>query len=95
MLALFRNPTLILFRADFGNLKDKKITTLSYLLLGYAHNLGITQIPIPLLRQMGGDVPEDMRSLKTGRFDMSSLHSAEEQRAFLGCYNLLSGYVNS
>lgn len=58
--------------------------------VGYAHNLDITKIPRALLRKIGlDDVPEDFKSYKNAAV-MTKTHSADEQRAFLGCYCLAS-----
>ncbi|KAK2593694.1 hypothetical protein QQS21_008602 [Conoideocrella luteorostrata] len=79
--------------ADLRTLFDEQITNLTYLALGYAHNLGITKIPKTLLQQIGmDDAPEDVRQTKKDMFT-AKMHSVEEQRTFLGCYCLLS--VNS
>lgn len=77
------------FRADFKSLYDEQITTMTYLALGFAHNLGVTRIPHAVLKQIGlGDGPEDVRASKESL--KQKMHSAEEQRAFLGCYSLLA-----
>lgn len=56
--------------------------------VGYAHNLDITKIPRALLRKIGlDDGPEDFKSYKNAE---TKTHSADEQRAFLGCYCLAS-----
>ncbi|KID85895.1 hypothetical protein MGU_07004 [Metarhizium guizhouense ARSEF 977] len=79
--------------ADLRTLFDEQITNLTYLALGYAHNLGITKIPPSLLQQIGmDDAPEDLRQTKRDLIP-TKMHSIEEQRTFLGCYCLLS--VNS
>ncbi|KAK9438673.1 hypothetical protein VB005_06820 [Metarhizium brunneum] len=79
--------------ADLRTLFDEQITNLTYLALGYAHNLGITKIPPSLLQQIGmDDAPEDLRQTKRDLIP-AKMHSIEEQRTFLGCYCLLS--VNS
>lgn len=82
---LMREP-----RADLRTLFDEQITNLTYLALGYAHNLGITKIPPSLLQQIGmDDAPEDLRQTKRDLIP-AKMHSIEEQRTFLGCYCLLS-----
>lgn len=89
---VFRAIELIYFfsRAELGNLYDEQITNLCYLALGYAHNLGITKIPLELLQQMGMDnAPEDVLQTKKESF-VAKLHSMDEKRAFLGCFCLIS-----
>lgn len=77
-------------RADLGGLYDQQITNLTFMAVGYAHNLGITKIPRAMLRKMGiDDIPEDLKSSKTAEM-MSKVHSPDEQRTFLGCYCLAS-----
>lgn len=65
---------------------------MTYLALGFAHNLNVTKIPLGLLQQLGMDnAPEDVRMSKRALW--KDAHSAEEQRSFLGCFCLLSAYV--
>lgn len=80
------------FRADLNGLVDQQVTNLTYLAIGYAHNLGITKIPRELLKQIGLDhAPDDVRN---GKIQQNlQAHSSDEMRAFLGCYYLMSMYV--
>lgn len=74
------------------NLCDEQVTTLTYLALGCAHTLGITKIPAPPLRRLGGrgDAPEDIRKSSKLEQVKQKMHSLEEQRAFLGCFCVLA-----
>ncbi|KAJ6443369.1 fungal transcriptional regulatory protein [Purpureocillium lavendulum] len=93
-LDLLQGLLVCLAWADLRSLYDEQITTLTYLALGYAHNLGITRMPPALLRMIGMDeAPEDVRQSKHDAMMQQNMHSTEEQRAYLGCYCLLS--VNS
>ena len=82
---------IVLSRADLRSLYDEQVPNLTYLALGYAHNLGITRMPAALLRMIGMDeAPEDVRQSKDHAMLRQNMHSTEEQRAYLGCYCLLS-----
>ncbi|KAI1389404.1 uncharacterized protein F4822DRAFT_398181 [Hypoxylon trugodes] len=76
---------------------DQKITYLTYLTMGYAHNLAITRPPPTMQQKMMVAVnPKDAREALIGHELTTVLeesHTPEEQRAFLGCQYLLS--VNS
>jgi hypothetical protein len=66
------------------------MTNLTYLAMGYAHNLSITKLPLGMLHQMGkADAPDDARNAKVAEI-MTKAHSLEEQRAYLGCYYVMS-----
>ncbi|UNI15690.1 hypothetical protein JDV02_002201 [Purpureocillium takamizusanense] len=93
-LDLLQGLLVCLAWADLRHLQDEQVTSLTYLALGYAHNLGITRMPPVLLRMIGMDEgPEDVMRSKNQAMMPQSTHSTEEQRAYLGCYCLLS--VNS
>ncbi|KAI0881665.1 uncharacterized protein GGS22DRAFT_54773 [Annulohypoxylon maeteangense] len=73
---------------------DQKITYLSYLAMGYAHNLAITRPPPTLQQKMMVTInPKDAKEAMMGVHLTTMLdesHTPEEQRAFLGCQYLLS-----
>ncbi|OTB01456.1 hypothetical protein M426DRAFT_323472 [Hypoxylon sp. CI-4A] len=73
---------------------DQKITYLTYLAMGYAHNLAITRPPPTTQQKMMVAVhPKDAKEAIMGHNLTSVLeesHTPEEQRAFLGCQYLLS-----
>ncbi|KAI5856176.1 hypothetical protein GGS23DRAFT_617875 [Durotheca rogersii] len=76
---------------------DQKNTYLIYLAMGYAHNLAITRpYPTPKQKLTIAVHPKDIKEAMVGHTLTTVLeenHTAEEQRAFLGCHYLLS--VNS
>ncbi|XDG04603.1 hypothetical protein ABKA04_004218 [Annulohypoxylon sp. FPYF3050] len=73
---------------------DQRITYLTYLAMGYAHNLGITKPPPTKQQKMMVTVnPKDAKEAIMGNHLNTLLeesHTPEEQRAFLGCQYLLS-----
>ncbi|KAI1099232.1 hypothetical protein F4804DRAFT_322439 [Jackrogersella minutella] len=73
---------------------DQKITYLTYLAMGYAHNLAITRPPPTTQQKMMVAIsPGDAKEAIMGNHLTSILeesHTPEEQRAFLGCQYLLS-----
>ncbi|KAI1372905.1 hypothetical protein F4677DRAFT_431152 [Hypoxylon crocopeplum] len=73
---------------------DQKGTYLTYLAMGYAHNLAITRPPPTMSQKMMVAIhPKDIKEALVGHQLTTVLeesHSAEEQRAFLGCQYLLS-----
>ncbi|KAK7754870.1 hypothetical protein SLS62_003184 [Diatrype stigma] len=81
----------------WGNLEfydDKRITHLIYLAVGYVHNLGLSQRPLPLQRKAAlafnpGDAKEAMRGVYLTTIAEES-HTLEERRCLLGCYYLMS-----
>ncbi|KAI1657196.1 hypothetical protein F4813DRAFT_360617 [Daldinia decipiens] len=73
---------------------DQKITYLTHLAMGYAHNLAITRPPPTMQQKMTVAVnPKDVKEALMG-YSMTTVleesHTPEEQRAFLGCKYLLS-----
>ncbi|KAI0473139.1 hypothetical protein GGR56DRAFT_698122 [Xylariaceae sp. FL0804] len=76
---------------------DRKITQLIYLAVAQAHRLGITRPPPSSIQKVNLAVnPRDVHEVFQGRVltDVrEERHTLEEQRAFLGCFYLLS--VNS
>lgn len=76
---------------------DQKITYLTYLAMGYAHNIAITRPPPTMKQKMMVVVdPKDAKEAMLGHNLTTVLeesHTPEEQRAFLGCQYLLS--INS
>ncbi|KAI2466671.1 hypothetical protein F4781DRAFT_423896 [Annulohypoxylon bovei var. microspora] len=73
---------------------DQKITYLTYLSMGYAHNLAITRPPPTTQQKMMVAInPRDAREAIMG-INLTTIleesHTPEEQRAFLGCQYLLS-----
>ncbi|KAH7326350.1 hypothetical protein B0I35DRAFT_132422 [Stachybotrys elegans] len=82
---------LLIVIAWYGTwIRESAITHLTYLALGYAHNLGLTRIPLSILQQMGLDnIPDDLRHSNLAAI-ISRTHSSEDQRALLGCYYLVS-----
>lgn len=85
-----------------GNLEfydDKRITHLIYLAVGYVHNLGLSQRPLPLQQKARltfnpSDAKEAMRGVCLTTIAEES-HTLEEQRCLLGCYYLMSLYVSA
>ncbi|KAI1453677.1 hypothetical protein F4805DRAFT_469884 [Annulohypoxylon moriforme] len=73
---------------------DQKITYLTYLAMGYAHNLAITRPPPTMQQKMMVAInPKDAKEAMMGSHLTTMLdesHTPEEQRAFLGCQYLLS-----
>ncbi|XXH03354.1 hypothetical protein Hte_009752 [Hypoxylon texense] len=73
---------------------DQKITYLTYLAMGYAHNIAITRPPPTMKQKMMVVVdPKDAKEALLGHHLTTVLeesHTPEEQRAFLGCQYLLS-----
>lgn len=79
-------------RADIKYFYDKQVTRLVYLALGHAHSLGITKVPLPVLRSRSADAakqPDDCFAAKvtTGP---TRHHTLEEQRAYLGCFYVVT-----
>lgn len=76
---------------------DQKITYLTYLAMGYAHNIAITRPPPTMQQKMTVVIhPKDAHEAIQAHHLTTVLeesHTPEEQRAFLGCQYLLS--VNS
>ncbi|KAI0853098.1 hypothetical protein F5Y00DRAFT_225415 [Daldinia vernicosa] len=73
---------------------DQKITYLTHLAMGYAHNLAITRPPPTMQQKMTVAVnPKDVKEALMS-YNMTTVleesHTPEEQRAFLGCKYLLS-----
>ncbi|KAI2627355.1 hypothetical protein GGS26DRAFT_561496 [Hypomontagnella submonticulosa] len=73
---------------------DQKVTYLTYLAMGYAHNLALTRPP-PTMQQkmMVAAYPKDAKEAMMGHTLTTVLeesHTPEELRAFLGCQFLLS-----
>ncbi len=64
--------------------------------MGYAHSLGITRTPPAFLPRTRHPYPtDDFREYMYARDPlafgaMDGVHSPEEQRAFLGCYFVMS-----
>ncbi|OTA88000.1 hypothetical protein M434DRAFT_399201 [Hypoxylon sp. CO27-5] len=73
---------------------DQRITSLTYLAMGYAHNLAITRPPPTMQQKLLLAIhPKDVKEALIGHsFDsvLEESHTPEEQRAFLGCQYLLS-----
>ncbi|KAI1089299.1 hypothetical protein F5B19DRAFT_380845 [Rostrohypoxylon terebratum] len=73
---------------------DQRITYLTYLAMGYAHNLAITRPPPTVQQKMMVTMsPKDAKEAIMGSHLTTLLdesHTPEEQRAFLGCQYLLS-----
>ncbi|OTB16481.1 hypothetical protein K445DRAFT_316754 [Daldinia sp. EC12] len=73
---------------------DQKITYLTHLAMGYAHNLAITRPPPTMQQKMTVAAnPKDVKEALMGYSITSVLeesHTPEERRAFLGCKYLLS-----
>ena len=67
------------------------MTNLTYLAMGYCHNLALTRIPMALLQQMGMaiDDPADAREAKLASI-LTKAHSLEEQRTYLGCFYIMA-----
>ncbi|KAI2624858.1 hypothetical protein GGR54DRAFT_538529 [Hypoxylon sp. NC1633] len=87
----------ILCRSGYDFYFDQRGTSLTYLAMGYAHNLAITRPP-PTTNQklMVAANPQDIKEAIVGHHLTTVLeesHTPEEQRAFLGCQYLLS--INS
>ncbi|KAH9885196.1 hypothetical protein F4778DRAFT_787371 [Xylariomycetidae sp. FL2044] len=75
---------------------DRQITHLTYLAVGYAHNLRITHQPLTMRKIKAAANPGETREAMIG-WGMNTViedqPSLAEQRAYLGCYYLLS--INS
>ncbi|KAI1136177.1 hypothetical protein F5Y05DRAFT_405463 [Hypoxylon sp. FL0543] len=73
---------------------DQRITSLTYLAMGYAHNLAITRPPPTMQQKLILAIrPKDVKEALLGHSFNTVLeesHTPEEQRAFLGCQYLLS-----
>ncbi|KAI1416121.1 hypothetical protein F5Y13DRAFT_177722 [Hypoxylon sp. FL1857] len=73
---------------------DQRITSLTYLAMGYAHNLAITRPPPTMQQKLILAIhPKDVKEALIGHSFNTVLeesHTPEEQRAFLGCQYLLS-----
>ncbi|KAI0842461.1 hypothetical protein F5Y06DRAFT_284609 [Hypoxylon sp. FL0890] len=73
---------------------DQRITSLTYLAMGYAHNLAITRPPPTMQQKLLLAInPKDVKEAMLGHSFNTVLeesHTPEEQRAFLGCQYLLS-----
>lgn len=67
------------------------MTNLTYLAMGYCHNLGLSQIPMALLRQSDKayEGPAVAREAKMASI-LIQVHSLEEQRAYLGCFYVMT-----
>jgi hypothetical protein len=71
------------YRAHKSCIDNSQVVNLTYLALGYAHNLGITQEP--LLNNNNAEI-----SKSEGRAPQDKTHLLEEQRTLLGLYCALS-----
>ncbi|KAI1806039.1 hypothetical protein F4811DRAFT_551231 [Daldinia bambusicola] len=72
---------------------DQKITYLTHLAMGYAHNLAITRPPPTMQQKMTVAVNPDVKEALMGCHLTTVLeesHTPEERRAFLGCKYLVS-----
>lgn len=73
---------------------DRQIAHLVYLAVGYAHNLGLSRRPFKLTHSQTkppqpGSV--DTATIARGILQVrQEVHTAEEKRALLGCFYLLT-----
>ncbi|KAI1762585.1 hypothetical protein GGR53DRAFT_500812 [Hypoxylon sp. FL1150] len=96
-LGLLQGLLVFIAWGEHGFYFDQKITYLTYLAMGYAHNIAITRPPPTMKQKMTVVIhPKDAHEAIQAHNLTTVLeesHTPEEQRAFLGCQYLLS--VNS
>ena len=92
-------------RGDLSFYLDRQVTHLIHLAVGYAHDLGLTHVPVPYMADShdgsldAGQSEEAMYARGSGALvalqTLEKFHNLEEQRAYLGCYYLMSVYVSA
>ncbi|KAK3946003.1 hypothetical protein QBC46DRAFT_349276 [Diplogelasinospora grovesii] len=97
-LDLLQGLLIFIAWADLSFYLDRQITHWIHLAVGYSYNLGLTRIPPPYTRPVTYDTAKDAKDAMYTRNPraleaLERLHSLEEQRAYLGCYYVMS--VNS
>ncbi|KAM5376864.1 hypothetical protein ACJZ2D_005351 [Fusarium nematophilum] len=89
-LDLLQGLLVVLAWAHVCFIDDGQVTSLEYLALGYAHRLGITQIPPSLLEQIASTNQPETSGFAAKTRVPQTTHSLDEQRALLGLYCILS-----
>ncbi|KAF9882407.1 hypothetical protein CkaCkLH20_00443 [Colletotrichum karsti] len=94
-LDILQGIMIIIMWADIKYFYDKQITRLVYLALGYAHTLNITRIPLSVLATRDAAAPKQPDDCFSDKLlaGMTTHHTLEEQRAFLGLFYVVT--VNS
>ncbi|KAJ3529961.1 hypothetical protein NM208_g9531 [Fusarium decemcellulare] len=89
-LDLLQGLLVVIAWAHICHIDEGQVTNLTFLALGYAHKMGITQTPASALRRMksGGQSETSGLTAKTRQPDKA--HSLDEQRCLLGLYCTLS-----